>query len=133
MWLLSKIKTLFQPTWKYRPSMSISQIYDQYYFGKDVDISHVSLAFGLVSENLGILKTHIRPDDRLHEDLARQSIITPKLENLSDAVLQVAPELIHEIDLLQIKTVDDLVRLIAGKVDVGDKEPQPENGHRFKE
>ncbi len=80
--------------------------------GCDFDLEDVSNALDIVCRNLKAKRGRVRLCDSLAE-LAGQSIVSPRMDNLSDELHQLSEGTTHESKIETIETVCDVARFCA--------------------
>lgn len=110
-----RIKLLRHYKLPYRTPLSDKQIYEQFYAKHGFDKATVLECWQEIEQWLGVPTGRMRPDDRLVEDLCRERIIQPSIENLTEAAIGRSSTMNLQIDLETIETVDDYIKAFASR------------------
>ena len=96
-----------------RDVLTLDDIYQRYYSKTRLEKCSVAEIWREISSILDVPEGQLRPGDKLLGDLTSQHIVTPKLDNLSDAALARSATDSRPVDLSTIETVDDYVKAFA--------------------
>lgn len=97
---------------KARNPCSVEEIFHNYYRNSKVDVADLEGALEVVCRFLRAEPDYVRPTDTL-SSLAKQSIVSPRLENLCEEVDDLIKKHDLSVNMENLDTVHDMVVLMG--------------------